>query len=1094
MSQSTNRYDRDHNIDGPVFPFTFVPEYGSKVSFENKNVHFNTADNYYKKFSKGVNGTNLKFNLKFSNKTEDEARSFLHFIEETLASSGGDFNFNTTGSSGVEIAFPTGSIYKNIDELLIQNYDFKFHNGLFDIDLNLLKNGYSSLFNWSGSSYLNTANFYPEWETGIDYKEFDVIYYSGYAEQNSDYFETGNYYRIADRRENFYYCNSGHASESGNSPTGSGSAWSRSFFYEIDDDISIGSDRSINIFELKDSFSSFIKQDQNGGLIKDLSLSLKNRSDKEVRSIMHFIEKHEDYRPLELTLPQLYNKKKFFVIKSLDHKFVYKDCNDLDLTLDEIFLFKKPDLFDNYRTISTNTEFSMNVVTTQNNQPIQISGENESGNDIRIGWGDGQISTITGYNDPEMTHVYATTGNYNIRVSGYIPNIRLPILDHKRKVTSVNQLGVVGWDDLSEVFYGWNSMTSFTAGNTDTSLVTNMDEMFRDCYDLVSLDMDGLDSSSVTGMQNMFRNCQVLDGPNIDFSKLDTSSSVDMNWMFSGCRRVVNMDLSSFDTSSVTGMRAMFDFCDINLTGLNVSNFDTSSVVDMSNMFADCQNLISIDLSSFNTPSVTTMNNMFSNCRDLTGIDLSSFGSSAVTDMYRMFFQCYAAKNIDLSNFNTYAATGAKGMFYACQDLTGTNFSGFNTSSVTDMSEMFKFCSDLTGLDLSDFDTSSVTTMREMFRNCTRIRNLDFPSFDTSSVVDMSQMFYSMGLSKSIDVSSFDGSSVVDLSKMFGICYDLTGINLSGFNTPSATDMSEMFASCNDLTGLDVSDFDTSSVTNMYKMFGFVRSLTSLDLSSFDTSSVSDMSQMFNGCDRLTGLDLSSFDASSLLSASSMFSSCNDLTGVNISNFNAPLLTDTSNMFNECTSLTGINLSGFDAPLVTDQRFMFRNCITLPSLDLSSFSGSSATSTYQMFQNCYNLTSLDVSNFNTSSVTNMYQMFEDCNSLTGLDLSNFDTSSVSNMQQMFDDCGSLSDIIGVDQFNIEAINSTSLLTYFCRGVTLPTPRYDSLLIAWDAQSVKSSMTNVHFGGSLYTAGGAAEAARTNLDTVDLWTIIDGGPA
>ena len=1146
MSQSTNRYDRDHNIDGPVFPFTFVPEYGSKVSFENKNVHFNTADNYYKKFSKGVNGTNLKFNLKFSNKTEDEARSFLHFIEETLASSGGDFNFNTTGSSGVEIAFPTGSIYKNIDELLIQNYDFKFHNGLFDIDLNLLKNGYSSLFNWSGSSYLNTANFYSGWETGIDYKEFDVIYYSGYAEQNSDYFETGNYYRIADRRENFYYCNSGHASESENSPTGSGSAWSKSFFYEIDDDISIGSDRSINIFELKDSFSSFIKQDQNGGLIKDLSLSLKNRSDKEVRSIMHFMEKHEDYRPLELTLPQLYNKKKFFVIKSLDHKFVYKDCNDLDLTLDEIFLFKKPDLFDNYRTIvKINNEFSMNVVTTLNNQPIQISGENESGIDIKIGWGDGQISTITGYNDPEMRHVYATTGNYNIRVSGYIPNIRLPFVDHKTKVTSVNQLGVVGWDDLSEAFYGWTNMTSFTAGNTDTSLVTNMDGMFRDCYDLVNLDMDGFDSSSVTGMQNMFRNCQVLDGPSTDFSKLDTSSSVDMNWMFSGRRSVVNMDLSSFDTSSVAGMRAMFDFCE-GLTGLNVSNFDTSSVVDMSNMFADCRELISIDLSSFNTPLVTTMNNMFSNAFDLTSIDLSSFGSSAVTDMYRMFQTCRAGKNIDLSNFNTYAATSTKEMFYNCQDLTSVNFSGFNTSSVTDMSQMFQFCKDLTVLDLSDFDTSSVTTMREMFEQCNNIINLDLSSFDTSSVVNMFQMFVNCYRLTSLDVSSFDGSSVVNLSEMFFGCADLTGLDLSSFNTPSAINMRKMFANCNDLIELNLSNFNTSSATDMYQMFGQAYDLTGLDLSSFDTSSVTLMTNMFTSCDSLTSLDLSNFDGSSVTSVASMFSSASNLSSVDLSNFNAPLLTTTNNMFSYCPDLTGINLSGFDAPSVTNQSHMFAGCSSLLSLDLSSFSGSSASSTYQMFYNCNSLTSLDVSNFNTSSVTSMYQtftncnsltgldlssfdtssvtrmsqmfancnnlasvdvsnfntssvtdmyqMFEDCNNLTGLDLSGFDTSSVVDMRQMFDDCGSLSDIIGVDQFNIEAITSTSRLTYFCRGVTLPTPRYDSLLIAWDAQSVKSSMTNVHFGGSLYTTGGAAEAARTNLDTVDLWTIIDGGPA
>jgi hypothetical protein len=49
------------------------------------------------------------------------------------------------------------------------------------------------------------------------------------------------------------------------------------------------------------------------------------------------------------------------------------------------------------------------------------------------------------------------------------------------------------------------------------------------------------------------------------------------------------------------------------------------------------------------------------------------------------------------------------------------------------------------------------------------------------------------------------------------------------------------------------------------------------------------------------------------------------------------------------------------------------------------------------------------------------------------------------------------------------------------------------LIAWDAQGAMSYSGTVNFGGSQYTAGGAAEAARTSL--ISKWGgITDGGAA
>ena len=58
---------------------------------------------------------------------------------------------------------------------------------------------------------------------------------------------------------------------------------------------------------------------------------------------------------------------------------------------------------------------------------------------------------------------------------------------------------------------------------------------------------------------------------------------------------------------------------------------------------------------------------------------------------------------------------------------------------------------------------------------------------------------------------------------------------------------------------------------------------------------------------------------------------------------------------------------------------------------------------------------------------------------------------------------------------------------------LSTANYDALLIAWDAKGAMSYSGTVNFGGSKYTSGGAADAARTSL--ISKWGgITDGGAA
>ena len=134
-----------------------------------------------------------------------------------------------------------------------------------------------------------------------------------------------------------------------NNPTGINTLWTRSFFFDIDDDISIKTDKKTELVKLNRSFTNFSKKDANEGLIEDLSLSLKNRTNKETRAIIHFLEKHEGYKPFEFNLPQLYNQRKFFICKSFSHKFVYKDCNDINLNIGEVIHFKEETVLDSFR-------------------------------------------------------------------------------------------------------------------------------------------------------------------------------------------------------------------------------------------------------------------------------------------------------------------------------------------------------------------------------------------------------------------------------------------------------------------------------------------------------------------------------------------------------------------------------------------------------------------------------------------------------------------------------------------------------------------------------------------------------------------------
>jgi surface protein len=237
--------------------------------------------------------------------------------------------------------------------------------------------------------------------------------------------------------------------------------------------------------------------------------------------------------------------------------------------------------------------------------------------------------------------------------------------------------------------------------------------MFRGLYANLSLALtniefgDNFNTSNVINMSEMFYGCNSM--TSIDLSNFNTSNVTNMSGLFGYCSTLTSLNLSSFNTTNVTNMKQMFIHCS-SLTSLNLSNFNTFNVTNMTNMFFDCSSLTSLNLSSFNTTNVTNMSQMFGRCSSLTSLNLSNFNTSNVTNMYWMFGGCSSLTSLNLSNFNTSNVTNMYGMFGDCSNLTSIDLYNFNTANVNDMRYMFQNCSRLTSLNLYNFDMNGLTS------------------------------------------------------------------------------------------------------------------------------------------------------------------------------------------------------------------------------------------------------------------------------------------------------------------------------------------------------------------------------------------------
>ena len=549
-------------------------------------------------------------------------------------------------------------------------------------------------------------------------------------------------------------------------------------------------------------------------------------------------------------------------------------------------------------------------------------------------------------------------------------------------------------------------------------------------------------------------------------SYLNTSEVTNMSQMFQNCYQLTSVDLSHFNTSKVTIMGFMFYYCN-SLTSLDLSSFNTSKVTEMDYMFFYCYALRTIYVGNgWSTAAVTNSTSMFYNCTSLVGGRGTTYNASNPRDKTYAHidggtsnpgyftaegdepwtdpeaYACYTPSNTTLTFYYDNQRSSRSGWTY---DLnTGTDdpdwsFDGTNaivTKVVFDPSfadarptttkEWFYGMVNLQSITgMSYLNTSEVTDMRFMFVNCRELTSLDLSHFNTSKVTDMNSMFCYCSSLTNLDLSSFNTSKVTNMHGLFCDCYNLRTIYAgNGWSTAAVTNSSDMFYGCSSLVGGRGTTWNESNPKD--KTYAHIDGGTSnpgyFTAEGDEPWTIVDEAY---ACYTSSNTTLTFYFDSQRNSRPGTTYDLN--TGANEPAWE----TDGTN-----SSVTKVV---FD-PSFADARPTTTYCWCINMQNLESITGmsylntSEVTNMASMFARCNQLSSIDVSYFITSRVTDMSSMFYGCSALTSLDLSSFNTANVKKMRTMFYSNSNLRTVYVDNGWSTAAVTASTAMFYDCTSL------------------------------------------------------------
>jgi len=504
------------------------------------------------------------------------------------------------------------------------------------------------------------------------------------------------------------------------------------------------------------------------------------------------------------------------------------------------------------------TRWNTNIVSnnsTLNNQ-IEIPTNPEYTYNYTVNWGDGTTDTnVTG----NITHTYASAGNYTINISGTFPQIYFNNTGDRSKIEEILDWGNIEWLSMENAFYGCNNLNFDAINSPDLSQVTSLKNMFRECTSFNGI-VNSWDISTITNISGMFADASIFNRP---LDNWNVSAVTNMSETFFDTDNF-NEPLDSWNTASVTDMSNMFN--QAYSFNQNINNWTVNQVTTMYRMFANTFQYNS-PLNSWNVANVTDMGGMFEDAR-VFNQPLDNWDVNNVTNMVSMFDD---ANNFNQS-INIWDVSNVTNMSSMFKEAINFNQSlnTWNVSNVTDMSSMFERAGSF-NQPLNTWDVSNVTTMHSMFDGLFTATPFNQPLdlWDTSNVTDMSSMFLRCAFNQPI--GNWNVENVTNMSGMFRLTPNFNQ-PIETWNVAQVENMIYMFNSTEQFNQ-PLNNWVTTSLTRTIGMF-FNAAQFNQPLDNWDVSSVIDMSSTFNGA-AVFNQNLASWDITSVLGMTNMLSNSN---------------------------------------------------------------------------------------------------------------------------------------------------------------------------------------------------------------------------
>ncbi len=267
-------------------------------------------------------------------------------------------------------------------------------------------------------------------------------------------------------------------------------------------------------------------------------------------------------------------------------------------------------------------------VTNQIKLPLQSNGNY----DFNVTWGDGTNSTITMYNQAEVTHTYSSYGTYTLNITGTISGFRFNNAANAINLYQISNWGPLNLGNDGYYFAGALNLVITAKDSLNLNGTTNLAGMFEYCSSLGnSGNLNAWNVSQVTNMASMFNGNNYNPNFNQPLNSWNVSKVTDMNSMFYG-NTYFNQPLDSWNVSQVTNMNSMFAYAPNFNQSLN--SWDVSHVTNMNSMFPYAT-IFNQPLNSWNVSQVTDMAYMFNGAHSFDQ-SLSSWNVSKVTDLTYM--------------------------------------------------------------------------------------------------------------------------------------------------------------------------------------------------------------------------------------------------------------------------------------------------------------------------------------------------------------------------------------------------------------------------------------------------------------------------